>query len=414
MDRFKLIAIVLIMMLCLSACTGDGMNGSVKLTSGSLDTENAKAVYELDKQRDALTDASLELFKGACSTESSSMVSPFSILQALCLCANGANGETLAQIEDACGCSIDELNEWALAYNTYIGNAEEPAVINSNAIWFREEGFEVSEGYPEKLSSYYGASAYKAPFDETTVDDINGWVKKNTKERIENLISELQDTDMAVIVNAVTFDGTWLNAYEDEDLSDDIFTTEDGKEQTVTMMSSNENEFLEGDNFTGVRKFYNEGYSFVALLPNEDTTVAELVDSLDGATFRGAVTSSDFCDVVTKIPEFKSDYTADDVIGAMNNMGITDLFSPEKADLSGVGTSDLGNLFVGKIVHKTFIDVNKDGTEAAAATGMMMMAMSAAPPEETKYVILDRPFVYAIIDDATNMPIFIGTCMSIE
>lgn len=409
-----LVIAIATMAILMCGCSGDSMKSSEKLNDGKLDLENAADIYEMEDESRTLTDASVELFKNTCDTTDNSMISPYSIIQAVAVCSNGARGDTLKQIENAFGLGIDKLNEWSLAYAGRLESYEDGSPLdNANAVWFRKEGFTSDEEFLKRASSFYGAEAYSSAMDADTVDDINGWVSNKTRGKIDKLVSDIDSNTNAVIVNAVYFNDNWADPYDEDAVADGTFTTEDGRKLDVRMMSSDENQYIEGSNFTGFRKYYENAASFVALLPSEGTTVNELVKSLDGESFRSALDNSSFGTVHTKLPEFKSEYTANKVLEALNTMGISDLFSREKADLSGMGESDLGNLFIGDVVHKTFIDVNEEGTEAAAATGMIAMS-AMAPPEEEYYVYLDRPFVYAIVDDATGVPLFIGTCMGIE
>lgn len=407
------LAVILAAAIMLCGCDGgESMKVSVKINKGELDTANAASVIEMYDQNEALTDASIRIFRDACKANENSMVSPYSIMQAFSVCANGCEGKTREEIEKAFGCTVEELNEWFKAYGVLVTAPEEPVVVNSNAIWFRQDGFTPNQDYAERVAEFYGADSYMAPFDAATVEEINSWVCIKTKERIKELISELHESDNAVIVNAVTFDGTWVDPYEEDSVEDGTFTAEDGKEYDAKLMCSTESRYISGDGFTGFAKDYQDGYSFVAFLPEEGTTVAELMEKLDGKTFRKAINECQFGDVHAKLPKFASEYTADNLLGVMQNMGINALFSPAEADMSGMGTCDSGNLFIGDVAHKTFIDVNEKGTEAAAATGLI--AKAAMMPADSYEVILDRPFIYAIVDDATGVPMFTGTCMTIE
>ena len=147
--------------------------------------------------------------------------------------------------------------------------------------------------------------------------------------------------------------------------------------------------------------------------------MADCVKDLDGSTFRGLIENGRYEKVKTALPEFTSEYTVDNLINTFEKMGIKDIFSPDMADLSDMATAGAPggdaayNLYISKILHKTFIEVNRKGTRAAAVTEMVAGCTSMPRPEEMHTVRLDRPFIYAIIDDMTATPIFIGTVMSV-
>ena len=241
---------------------------------------------------------------------------------------------------------------------------------------------------------------------------------------IKKIIQEISPEDMAIIINATAFEGAWLVPYEEYQIEEsESFYTEDGSEEKADMLYSEEGFYIEGkigeNKVTGVKKSYEDGYSFVALLPEEGTAVADCVKDLDGSTFRGLIENGRYEKVKTALPEFTSEYTVDNLINTFEKMGIKDIFSPDMADLSDMATAGAPggdaayNLYISKILHKTFIEVNRKGTRAAAVTEMVAGCTSMPRPEEMHTVRLDRPFIYAIIDDMTATPIFIGTVMSV-
>ena len=155
-------------------------------------------------------------------------------------------------------------------------------------------------------------------------------------------------------------------------------------------------------------KYYDdEVYAFVALLPKEGVTLAEYVDSLTGEKLQENITGFASAVVQTKLPKFQSETTAD-LNQVLQEMGMTDLFVPALADLSGMGTTSTGILYVDQVLHKTFLNVDERGTQAGAAT-LVEAGEGAAMPQDIKQVDLDRPFLYMIVDTRKNVPLFIGS-----
>ena len=389
---------------------------------------SAEALKNLEKMKDTsnkVKDISMELFKESISEGKNSMISPVSILMAMAMAENGAAADSRTQIEKAFGCTTEELSDWLKNWMTSLKTGQNTRMNVANSFWFRDtEGLKVKEDYIKTIKDCLDAQAYKAPFDAGTRDEINNWCDENTYGMIKKVIEEISSDDMAVIVNATAFEGAWLVPYEEYQVEEgESFYTEDGSEEKADMLYSEEGFYIEGkigDNkVTGFKKSYEDGYSFVALLSEEGTTVADCVKSLDGETFGSLIDNGRYEKVKTALPEYTSEYTVNNLINTFEKMGIKDIFSPDMADLSDMATAEAPggdaayNLYISKILHKTFIEVNRKGTRAAAVTEMVAGCTSMPRPEKVHSVRLDRPFIYAIIDDVTATPIFIGTVMSV-
>ena len=342
--------------------------------------------------------------------EESALVSPLSVLSALALAESGADGATLAQMEQLTGMSVDELTDLLQAYGAL---ADDGPLSVANSVWLRDsDGLVVEDDFLETCGERLGAQVFSAPFDDSTVDDVNAWISEKTHEMIPQMLNQISDDAQLLLVNALAFEGGWEDPFDSELTSPDTFTREDGTEQDVTMMRSTEDSYLEGELATGfVKPYEGYDYAFVGLLPAEGVTVDELLASLDGNTLEELLTPVADAGAEIGLPKFTAIYEAE-LGGALRALGMTDAFDGNLADFSRMGTSDTGPLAVGGVLHKTFIDVNEEGTRAAAATVIPMEGV-AAPGGLIEYheVILDRPFVYLIVDLRTGLPVFAGTYM---
>ena len=212
------------------------------------------------------------------------------------------------------------------------------------------------------------------------------------------------------LINTVLFDAEWESIYKKDEISDSTFTALDGTKRTISMMYSTEQRYLDDGKATGFIKPYKSGYSFVALLPNGDISLSDYVASMTGKSFVDTIKNAKDIPVETAIPKFSYDYDIE-MGGALKALGMTNPFEPSKADFSALGSSDSGNIFISRVLHKAYIAVDERGTKAGAATAVETVYTAL---EECIYrVTLDRPFVYAIIDDATGLPVFIGTVTDI-
>ena len=246
--------------------------------------------------------------------------------------------------------------------------------------------------------------------------EVNGWVAKQTDDMITEVIQDLDEDARMLLINALCFDAKWASPYADYSVQQADFTKADGSKQTVDMMYSSENDYYKGNGYTGFAKYYDgAGYKFVAILPDEGVSLDDFVASLDGEKLSSVLSRVVHTKVNAGLPKFSYDYSAS-LKARLQDMGMVNAFvsdtsRPDFADFSGM--SEDTPLFIGDVIHKTFIEVCEAGTRAAAVTVVEVMGATAImePPKE---VILDRPFLYMIVDCETELPIFIGTVNEIS
>lgn len=358
-------------------------------------------------------DFSVELFKKTITDSKNSLISPLSVLLALSMTANGADKETLSQMENVLGkdISLGDLNEYIYTYVKNLPSDNKSRLTIANSIWFRDN-LKVKKNFLQKNADYYNAAAYKSPFDGQTLVDINDWVNKNTAGMIDKIIDEISDDAVMYLINAIVFDAEWQDMYEKNNITKGGFTAIDGSKKTVDFMNSKESIYLDDGKATGfIKPYANDEYSFVALLPNENVPIGDYIGTLSGEGFLNTISQAQNIDVLATLPKFSYDYSVN-MNDALINLGMTDAFSADNADFSKLAESKPGNIYIGEVLHKTFISVDERGTKAGAVTAIEVKATGM--PMEQKIVRLDRPFVYAIIDNATNLPVFLGTVMSVN
>lgn len=349
--------------------------------------------------------------------EKNVMVSPVCVLTALAMTANGAEGETLAQMQQVLGKSqnLEQLNQNIKAWSESLTNTKDTALKVANSIWFKddESRIQVDESFLEKNAAYYNADIYKAAFDESTLNDMNNWVSAKTEGRVKDILDKIPDDAVMYLVNALAFDAEWRWVYYESQVWDGTFYAGNGEEEKVPFMHSEEGLFLQDENATGFVKPYKEGYSFVAILPNAGISPQEYVASLSGEKFLQLLEGQKQTTVYASIPKFEAEYEVE-MKDILMELGMPDAFDADKADFSKLGVSAEGNIYLSRVIHKTYISVNEKGTEAGAATVVEATAETAALVEEYYEVYLERPFVYAIVENETNIPLFIGTVDSVE
>ena len=369
-------------------------------------------VTELDGENVILTDFGVRLFKESYEDHKNTLISPLSVMYALAMTANGAKGETLEEMEAVLGMPVEELNTFLYSYAKNLPQDKKYKLSMANSIWFKDDAsFNVNEDFLQTNADYYGAGIYKAPFNEQTVKDINSWVKQNTDEMIPEILDEIPAEAVMYLVNALAFEAEWETIYNEYDVRDGEFTLINGVTQNVEYMYGEEHTYLEDENTTGFLKYYKDGkYAFAALLPKEATNIVEYVKQLDGAKINKLLENKKSATVMTAIPKFETEYDIS-LKEVLESMGMKKAFNSSQADFTGLGTFTDKNIFMSRVLHKTFISVNEKGTKAGAATAVEMSAEGAIEVQNEVY--LKRPFVYLLIDCETNTPFFIGATMHV-
>lgn len=386
---------------------GDLMAGiSARVSGGGADVGQEIGV---------VTDFGAALFKAcfAGAAGENTLVSPLSVLEALAMTANGAAGQTLAQMEAAFGLPMDELNAVLAAYRDALPATDGGRTELANGIWFNTDaGVTVRPEFLQTNADYYGAAVREGAFDAATADQINGWVRENTAGRIDRIVDQLGPSAAMVLVNALAFDGIWEEIYRQDQVRSGTFTTQAGDSRDVEMMWSTEGAFLQDENAKGFLKYYEDrDYAFAALLPDEGVALGDYIASLTGERLRQVLSSvREDVKVDAAIPKFSVQYGAA-LNEALAAMGITDAFDGKQADFSRLADAAPGSLCIDRVLHKTFINVDEKGTQAGAATAVEIRTTAMMGPMEQ--VHLDRPFVYMLIDCAHQTPLFIGAVTDI-
>lgn len=404
-----------------SYVAGDGGAGVKFLTSRTFAPDRQKEAVEADFAA-ALADLTAKLL-ASCEKDNkdSTMISSLSIVTALAMAANGADGKTLDQMLNTIGCGLDleGLNQQLFNFYASLRNGKDASLKGANSVWLTNSPrYSVNENYLRRIENTFDADIVSVDFTSpSVVDDINGWCSDKTDGMIPGIVDEkiVSPYTVMCLLNALCFDALWSMPIEDYAVSDGIFHGDDGN-TTVKLMRTKEGRYVSGKNVTGFVKYYAGGdYAFVALLPDEKVTVADYLASLDGKTFIDLVKNASWEDVVALMPEFSSDYSVE-LNDILVSLGMTDAFDARFADFSGMGRmNDGGNVYISNVIHKTHIDVDQSGTRAAAVTAVTMADATAVQEhKEPKQVILDRPFVYAIIDTASGIPVFMGTCENVK
>ena len=391
---------------------------TVELTSNySFVKTNSEQKNDADFLK-GLSSFSVELFKRTVKNDltnggSNTLVSPESVAFAMGMTANGANGSTLRQMQDVLckGVDIDKFNSNMnlLISKAHNSNTADSKLSIANSVWVRDkEGLTLNQQFVKNCKELYNAEMFRAPFDNKTVEALNGWVNDKTDKMIPKIIDRFTGNEVMCLVNCVAFDSKWEEEYtEKQEQKDQTFTNAKGQQVKCTMLGRKEDIYVENGRATGFVKNYKGGkYAFMAVLPNEGTDIGNYVASMSGDEITTLYQNRNCgCNVVTKLPEFTFDYSAEmgDTLAAM---GMKEAFT-NNADFSKMFENT--SVAVNRVIHKTHIELDAKGTKAAAATAVTMRTNAVSVQEDFKKVILDRPFLFAIMDTESGLPVFIGT-----
>ena len=410
--------LAIIMIFSLAACAKEGPFGTgttgfagVTTLSEGVRAENISVSPEaLKSGASAYADFALKLFSEDHKEGVNTLISPFSVLSALAMTANGAENNTLRQMESVLGLDRETLNNFYLRYARSLPSTKESRLSLANSIWFTsDQRFTVNTDFLQKNANYFGADLFQTELNNSAAEAINKWVSSKTDGMIKNVIDNIPEKSAIMyLINALAFDAEWEDPYTEHQVRTEKFTCADGSEKDADFMYCELNDYLETSMCSGFLKYYKDrNYAFAALLPNEGVSVEELLESLTGDRLCTLLSAPQYATVLTSLPKFTADYDTE-MSELLSELGMPDAFDEKDADLSGLGTSTNGNIYISKVIHKTHIEVDEKGTKAGAVT-VIETADSAAPPNDLKYVYLDRPFIYMLIDCGSNLPFFIGT-----
>lgn len=362
----------------------------------------------------ATSEFAFELLKNCDTQEGNTLISPASVMLALGMTANGGAGETLEGMTNMLGkeLNLDLINELYYDYMTLLQENEEAVLSIANSIWINNRvDMQVKKEFLTKCLTYYNAEIYTIPFDISAVGEVNEWVEDNTDGMIEKIIEEFNGDEVMVLINAIAFDAQWQKVYYENQVRDTEFAGTSGK-KTVDGMYSEEDVYIYDENTVGFIKDYKGEYRFVALLPDEDVSIDEYVQGFTAKKYQTLMDSQKEASVRAMLPKFSYDYSIS-LNEALSNMGMKQAFEQFEADFSNM--ADCGeNIYIGDVLHKTFIEVGEEGTRAAAVTAVIMEGNAMMPvQDEIHEVYLDRPFMYMIVDETTELPVFVGVVRDI-
>jgi serine protease inhibitor len=337
-------------------------------------------------------------------------ISPTSVALALAMAANGAAGSTRAAILQVLG----HPNASIAAFDAYNGrlmtelrqSRSDVQFSLANAVWLNPK-FSIRPRFVSAASNVFNATARNLPFgDPSAADTINAWVKEHTNGRIPEILDSTSPSDVAVLTNAIFMKASWVIPFAKSETRDGPFTTAEGKHITVSMMHENKSlsyAQLRDWQIAGL-PYRGNRFAMYVLLPREGLLLSQALRKMDDGAFESAISTLKEERIAFAMPRFTATYGAS-LNEALSNLGMTRAFDPKEADFSDLTESS--RAYISSVLHKAFVRVDEEGTEAAAATAVEIRALAVEAPPPIS-MLVDRPFLMVIRDDTTREILFLG------
>jgi len=400
--------IIFLLPLLIISCAKDKTNqiNEKKLQPIALTVEQ-KALVQSNNQ------FAFTLFNKACNNETQKnlFISPFSVSMALSMTLNGAAGSTKTGMENTLGYAgqqISAINDYNKLLAGQLQSIDEHVTFNiANSIWYRNT-FSVLPSFLTTNQNYYNAEVSALDFNSpSAVNTINNWVSAKTNKAIPTIIDNIPAANIMYLINALYFKGSWRNQFDASKTTDQNFYKEDKTTVQCKMMTQDITFPCYGnDTFGAIELPYGQGnFVMTILLPKTGKTTSDILATFNASTWQTITDGLLPTSLKFSMPRFKMSYETS-LNGLLSSMGMADAFNSTVANFTGINAG--GGLFISEVKHKTLVDVNEEGTVAAAVTSVAV-TLTAMPL--IGVVTVDKPFVFVISEKSTGAILFTGRIM---
>ena len=410
------VAIVLALLVCANLALNRGLanNGN----NAQRRPKTAPSTKEVDDRLTAATSKFTFKLYGQLlkkRTNENTFVSPTSVMMALAMTYNGADGETREAMARTLGIetmSLEEVNRAFADLKSALASTDPQIQTKiANSLWARK-GLVMKPAFIERNKQHYGAEVANLNFgDPAAAKTINAWVDKNTEGKISKIVDAISPDAVLFLINAIYFKGQWQIEFKKENTKPDMFRLAGGERKEVSMMSRSGSFFYyKGKNFQSLALPYGKGsVSMYVFLPDEQTTLDQFEQDLTPENWDLWMKSFGLNPGDLMLPRFKVEWESE-LNDALKALGMAEAFDPNRANLSEIAKTNAGNnLYISHVKHKTWAEVNEEGTKAAAVTAVGVFTDAATRPIEKFVMKVDRPFFFAIRDHQTGVVLFMGS-----
>ncbi|HOV92290.1 MAG TPA: serpin family protein [Candidatus Kapabacteria bacterium] len=345
------------------------------------------------------------------------VISPLSISMALGMTVNGAAGETrdaMLKTMELYGLSMDEVNQSYRTLIDLLANLDPKVKFQlANSIWYRND-YKFEQTFFDLCKQYFDAEVIGLNFNESekSKEIINNWVNEKTKGKIKDIVDQIDGNSMMFLINAIYFKGAWHSKFEPKDTYKGKFTKLNGEKQDCDMMKQESQfEYYSNDYFQIVDMPYSFGdWSMTIFLPQLDKSFNECVAAFTKDNYEQWIANLDTEKIAIEMPKFKIEYKTS-LNNTLKKLGMGIAFIPGEADFTNMSELYGERLYIDSVKHKTFIQVDEEGTEAAAVTSVEI-GLKSMP--KLKNVMINRPFLFVLRDTHSGTILFIGKILEIE
>jgi serpin B len=339
-------------------------------------------------------------------------ISPTSVLQAISMVYNGADGGTKEEIAKALhveGIDVKELNKASASLMNKLHQDSKRVKLNiANSIWINNN-YHFQTDFKQNTEDYFNAKIEEINImDRESPKKINDWVRKSTNGKIDEIVDSPLDSDLvAILINAIYFKGEWIYEFDKKRTEKRPFFLENGAIKEISLMTLNEDlDYYENESFQAVSLPYgDEKMSMKVFLPKENLSLQEFEKKLTEKNWQEWNSQFHKKEGTILLPKFQLEYEVN-LNDPLKKLGMVTAFDFDEANFRNM-IEEADPLWISQVKHKTFIDVNEEGTEAAAATSVEMKTESA-PADGPFYMEINRPFFVSIVDEKTGMILFVG------
>ncbi|QOV24768.1 serpin family protein [Anabaenopsis elenkinii] len=343
------------------------------------------------------------------SSQENIFLSPSSVAIALSMAYNGARGSTqeaMAKTLELQGISLPEINSAYATFKELLENPDPQVQLTiANSLWANQQAT-LQPNFIQSIQDLYKAQVIKLDFQDTaSVNTINKWVEDSTQGKITKIVEQIPPEQVLFLINAIYFKGQWSSKFDKSQTAKHPFRLISGAQKQHPMMSqTGKYRYYENDQFQAVSLPYGEDgkISFYIFLPKQESDLPTFYENLNFENWEKWISQFRNRDGFIRLPRFKTDYDVT-LNHALQALGMSEAFS-NQANFSGIGN----NVKISQVKHKTFVEVNEEGTEASAATSVAMVARALREKPEPFRMIVDRPFFCAIRDHQTGSILFMG------
>ena len=356
----------------------------------------------------------LQLYRELKEESQNLVISPYSIGTAMAMALSGARGDTKKEMMKVLNQTVprkrmDSANAKILDKMSRFQKEKDVVLLTANALCLTPDGALVHQGYKTLLNTRYHAEIFRAQ----NVDPINAWVAKKTHGKIDKILEKLSGNSVCVLLNAIYFKGFWASQFDKKLTRPAKFYTMEDKALSVPMMHQTaEYSVAKHDDFMAVAMPYKvDSLAMVIILPKERKGLSKVEHKLSAEIVQSVLSDLERkkpTKVMLSLPRFKIEFGAS-LIPSFQSNGMQLAFSPKNADFGGITGRDnaLGLIWIAQIQHKAFLEVNEEGSEAAAVTAVEFVTKSVHRIIRSRFQV-DHPFLFLLVDKTTNAILFMG------